>query len=104
MSFPSFPGRKMNRTQKPNIKLEDIPMKSIVTLLTTSKGWILRRALNYSGAVLAAFGSAVTAKAASLNLPIDQVQAVLTPFQAFVSAAVVLGVELLLSYLARKNP
>ena len=104
MSFPIFPGRKMNRTQKPNIKLENIPMKSIVTLLTTSKGWIVRQALKYSGAGLAAFGSAVTAKAAALNLPIDQVQAVLTPFQSFVSAAVVLGVEFLLSYLARKNP
>ena len=33
MSFPKFPGRRMNRTDKPNIKLEDITMKFLFKFL-----------------------------------------------------------------------
>ena len=103
MSFPDFVSPK-KRFQKTTIKADAIMKNSVLLFLTTSKGWIIRRLLNYTGSGLALLGSWVVAKATALNLPLDQVQAVMTPFQAFASAAVVLLVEVALSFLARKNP
>lgn len=80
-------------------------MKStILTVLTTSKGWIVRQALKYTGGALASFGSYVTAKAVALDLPLDKVEAVIEPGTAFASATVILLIEFGLSFLARKNP
>ena len=104
MSFPDPIFRRRKRQEKPTAKADDIMKDTLLTVLTTSKGWIVRQALKVTGTGLASFGAWVSAKSAALNLPVDKVEAVLTPFQAFASALVVLGVELLLSFLARKNP
>lgn len=103
MSFPTFDPFKRKRFQKPNLTADQLTMKTIAVFLTTSKGWLVRQGLKYSGMGFAAFSASVQAKAVTLNLPIDQVQAVLTPGEAMVSALVVLTVEGVLSFLARKN-
>jgi hypothetical protein len=103
VSFPDFVSSK-KRFQKTTIKSDAIMKNSVLLFLTTSKGWIIRQALKYSGMGLVSLGAWVNAKALALGLPVDQVQAVMTPFHAFASAAVVLLVEVALSFLARKNP
>lgn len=103
MSFPDFISPR-GRFKKKTINADTIMKNSVLLFLTTSKGWIVRQALKYSGMGLVAMGAWVNAKAAALGLPLDQVQAVLTPFEAFVSAGVVLLVEVGLSFVARKNP
>lgn len=96
---------RRRRQRNPNtVKPKDIAMIPITTILTTSKGWIIRQLLKLTGNGLAAFGAYVTAKAVTLGLPLDKVDAVLSPLQLFVSAAVVLLVEVGLSFVARKNP
>ncbi len=104
MSFPTFEPFKRKRFQKPNLTADQITMKTIAVFLTTSKGWIVRQGLKYAGLGFATFATWVQGKAAALNLPLDKVEAVLSPAQALLSAVVVLGVELLLSFVARKNP
>lgn len=95
MSFPSFPGRRMNRTDKPNIKLEDIPMTSLITLLTTSKGWIIRQAIK-----LTAYITTPLTVWLEANGHGEHVGAIVSGIVAVVSVVV----ELSLSFLARKNP
>jgi hypothetical protein len=96
---------RRRRQRNPNTaKPKDIAMIPITTILTTSKGWIIRQALKATGSGLATFGAYVMAKATTLGVPLDKVDAMLTPFQAFVSAAVVVVIEVVLSFLARKNP
>jgi hypothetical protein len=94
MSFPKFPGRRMNRTDKPNIKLEDIPMNSLITILTTSRGWIIRQALKGITVVTAPLAVWLSEHGAG-----EHTGAIIAGITAVVSAAIEIG----LSYLARKN-
>jgi hypothetical protein len=95
MSFPKFPGRKMNRTDKPNIKLEDIPMNSLITILTTSRGWVIRQAIKATAYITTPLTAWLAANGADGN----ETQAIVSGIVAAVSVLVELG----LSFAARKN-
>ena len=96
MSFPKFPGRRMNRTDKPNIKLEDIPMNSLITILTTSRGWIIRQAIKATAYITTPLTAWLSANGADGH----ETQAIVSGIVAAVSVLVELG----LSFAARKNP
>jgi hypothetical protein len=104
MSFPEPIFRKQKRNEKPTAKADDIMKDTLITVLTTSKGWIVRQAIKYVGIGFTSFAGAVAAKAAALNLPPEHVQSVLTSAQSLSVGLVLLGVELALSFLSRKNP
>ena len=104
MSFPDPIFRKRKRNEKPTAKADDIMKNTLLTVLTTSKGWIVRQALKYVGVGFTSFSAFVEAKAAALNLPMDHVQTVLTSAQSLAVGLVLLGLEFALSFLARKNP
>jgi|GEM_PF-5985438 len=93
MSFPSFPGKR-RKHDKPNIKLEDIPMTSLIAILTTSKGWIVRQAVK--GTALITGPIAIWFEAQGQG---EHVGAIVAGIVAVVSALLEIG----LSYLARKN-
>lgn len=94
----------MNRTDKPNLHADTMIANTVLTVLTTSKGWIIRQALKWTGSGLATFGAYAASKAIALGLPVDKVEAIIQPGTALASAVVVLVIEGALSYLARKNP
>lgn len=48
---------------------------TLLTVLATSKGWIVRQALKVTGTGLASFGAWASAKSTALNLPVDKVEA-----------------------------
>jgi hypothetical protein len=85
----------MNRTDKPNIKLEDIPMNSLITILTTSRGWIIRQLIKATAYVTTPLTVWLSAQGVDGNHTTAIVSGI-------VAAVAVIG-ELGLSYLARKN-
>jgi len=85
----------MNRTDKPNIKLEDIPMNSLITILTTSRGWIIRQLIKATAYVTTPLTVWLSAHGVDGNHTTAIVSGI-------VAAVAVIG-ELGLSYLARKN-
>jgi hypothetical protein len=85
----------MNRTDKPNIKLEDIPMNSLITILTTSRGWIIRQAIKATAYITTPLTAWLAANGADGN----ETQAIVSGIVAAVSVLVELG----LSFAARKN-
>lgn len=93
MSFPSFPGRR-RKHDKPNIKLEDIPMESLITILTTSKGWIIRQAIKLTGYITVPLTVWLEANGQG-----DSAGAITAGIIAGVSVLVEVG----LSFIARKN-
>jgi hypothetical protein len=71
------------------------PMPAILSILTTSRGWLIRqtlKTLSYITAPLAAWLAAQGVEAA-------QTEAII----AGITAAALAGIEMLLSFLARKN-
>jgi hypothetical protein len=104
MSFPNPPHLERRRAKNPNkLDPDKLTMNAISTLLITSKGWLLRQALKLTGGALASFSAYAYSKAETLGVDPSQVQTVLDPLAAAISAGVVLLIELGLSYLARKN-
>jgi hypothetical protein len=93
MSFPKFPGQR-RKHDKPNIKLEDIPRASLITILTTSKGWIIRQAIKLTGYITVPLTVWLEANGQG-----DSAGAI----TAGIIAAVSVLVEVGLSFLARKN-
>ena len=85
----------MNRTDKPNIKLEDIPMNSLITILTTSRGWVIRQAIKATAYITTPLTAWLAANGADGN----ETQAIVSGIVAAVSVLVELG----LSFAARKN-
>lgn len=70
-------------------------MNSLIVLLTTSKGWILRQAIKATAYVT----TPLTVWLASQGVSDDNTAAIVSGVTAIVAA----GIELGLSYLARKN-
>lgn len=93
MSFPTFPGKR-RKHDKPNIKLEDIPMTSLIAILTTSKGWIVRQAIKATAYVTTPLAVWLEAQGQG-----EHVGTIVAGIVAVVSALAEIG----LSYLARKN-
>lgn len=95
MSFPEPPHLRRRRQQNPNaIKLDQIPMNTLLTILTTSRGWIVRQALKLTTYITAPVAIWLEAQGQS-----EHVAAITAGIVAAVSALVEIG----LSYLARKN-
>ena len=95
MSFPDPIFRRRKRNQTPNLKLEHLTMNSLITLLTTSKGWLIRQAIKATAYIT----TPLTVWLES-NGQGDHAAALTTGIVAAVSVIVELG----LSYAARKNP
>lgn len=102
MKFPIFHNLPEKQGKLQTIA-DKIMIKTIITALTTSKGWIIRQALKVTGGAFASFAIATHAKAEALGVSPELVNSTLTPLDAALSALVVLGVEVGLSFLARKN-
>ncbi len=97
MSFPEPPHLRRQRQKNTNhIKLDEIPMNSLIAILTTSKGWIIRQAIKATAYIT----TPLTAWLAANGADGDQTQAIVSG----VVAAVAVLVELGLSFMARKNP
>lgn len=103
ISANRIPHRKAPKQTKLNKAIDNIAMKSIVTVLTTSKGWIVRQLLKATAIGLATFTAYVYAKAESFGISSEQASAFIEPLKAMVTGGVVLAVEIGLSFLARKN-
>jgi hypothetical protein len=95
MSFPDPIFRRRKRNQTPNLKLEDLTMNSLITLLTTSKGWLIRQAIKATAYITTPLTVWLEANGQG-----DHAAALTTGIVAAVSVLVELG----LSYAARKNP
>lgn len=95
MSFPDPIFRRPKRNQTPNLKLEDIPMNSLITLLTTSKGWLIRQAIKATAYITTPLTVWLETHGQG-----DHAAALTTG----IVAAVTVIVEIALSYAARKNP
>jgi hypothetical protein len=95
MSFPDPIFRKKKRQEKPNLHADTIMKSTILTVLTTSKGWIIRQALKAIAGVTAPLTVFLADHGAS-----DYTAAIVTGITAVTAAAI----EITLSYLARKNP
>lgn len=88
--------RRERNPRKLILNPDTLTMKALITLLTTSRGWLVRQALkavSYITAPLAVWLAAQGVEASHSD-------AIL----AGITAAAAAGTELLLSYLARKNP
>jgi hypothetical protein len=97
MSFPEPQHlRRQRHKNTHHIKLDEIPMNSLVAILTTSKGWIIRQAIKATAYIT----TPLTAWLAANGADGDQTQAIVSG----VVAAVAVLVELGLSFMARKNP
>jgi hypothetical protein len=97
MSFPEPQHLRRQRQKNPNhIKLDEIPMNSLVAILTTSKGWIIRQAIKATAYIT----TPLTAWLAANGADGDQTQAIVSGVVAGVAVLVELG----LSFMARKNP
>jgi hypothetical protein len=104
MSFPNPPHVERRRAKNPNkLDPDKLTMNAIFTLLITSKGWLLRQALKWAGGALASFAAYAYSKAETLGVDPSQLQALLDPLAAAISAGVVLLIEMGLSFIARKN-
>lgn len=104
MSFPEPPHLSRQRIKNPKtIRLEDITMNTLISILTTSRGWIIRQALKYTGVGAASLSAWLASRAEALNIPTEQISSFVSPLQAAIVAGVTIGLELLFSFLARKN-
>ena len=97
MSFPESPHLRRQRQKNPHkIKLDEIPMNSLIAILTTSKGWIIRQAIKATAYIT----TPLTAWLAANGADGHETQAIVSGIVAAVSVLVELG----LSFAARKNP
>jgi len=104
MSFPNPPHVERRRAKNPEkIHPDKLTMNAITTLLTTSKGWLIRQALKWVGGALASLSAYTYSKAEALGVDPSQVQSVIDPLTAALTAGAALLIEMGLSFLARKN-
>ena len=94
MSFPDPIFRKRKRQEKPNLKADELMKDTLFTVLTTSKGWIIRQAIKATAYVTAPLTVWLEANGHG-----DQTAAIVSGVVAGVSVLVELG----FSFLARKN-
>jgi hypothetical protein len=94
MSFPTFPGHR-KKHNKPNLHADTIMKNTVLTVLTTSKGWIIRQAIKAVAGVSAPLTVFLAEHGAG-----DYTSAII----AGVIAAAAASIEIALSFLARKNP
>lgn len=94
MSFPEPPHLRRARQRNPN-KLELDPMTAIIQILTSSRGWLVRQALKATALVTAPLAVWLEANGHGEHT---------AAISAGITALVTAGIEMLLSYLARKNP
>lgn len=94
MSFPDPIFRKRKRNTIPNLKADDIMKDTLFTVLTTSRGWIIRQAIKATAYITTPL--TVWLKA---NGQGDHTAAITSGIIAVVSVLVEVG----LSFLARKN-
>lgn len=95
MSFPDPIFRKKKRQEKPNLHADIIMQNTIITVLTTSKGWIIRQAIKALAGVTAPLSVYLAEHGAA-----DHTAAIVAGITAVTAAAI----EVTLSYLSRKNP
>jgi len=93
MNFPIFQKRK--RDQKPTVNADDIMKDTLFTILTTSKGWIIRQAIKATAYITTPLTVWLEANGHG-----DQTAAIVSGIIAGVSVIA----EVIFSYLARKNP
>jgi hypothetical protein len=96
MSFPDPIFRKRKRNEKPNIKADDIMKDTLLTVLTTSRGWIIRQAIKATAYITVPLTVWLEGQGAEG----EQTKAITSG----IVAAVAVLAELGFSFLARKNP
>lgn len=94
MSFPTFPGKR-KKHETPNLHADTMITNTVLTVLTTSKGWIIRQAIKAVAGVSAPLTVFLADHGAG-----NYTAAII----AGVTAVAAASVEIALSFLARKNP